>query len=278
MPRVGLIISTFNQAEYLARVLAGVGRQSSPPDEVLLADDGSETETGQLFVKWSANRKTRCQHVWQPHKGFRKAAILNEAVANARSEYLAFLDGDTLPHPRFVADHRCLARAGRFIQGHRALLKEEASAWFGTGDFRHDRHRALLTAQLEGLGNAFRWPRPWLRQRTDLRGIRGCNLAIWRHDFVMVNGYNEAFVGWGREDSELAVRLANLGVRRFDARGWALCYHLWHPPASRAGLSTNDQLLAEAQRTGVTRCQKGLDGHLAAAAPGVEPEIRHTDL
>ena len=274
MPRVGLIISTFNQREYLARVLTAVDRQSSPPDEVLLADDGSENETRQLFAKWSANQKARCQHVWQPHEGFRKAAILNEAVANARSEYFAFLDGDTLPHPRFVVDHRRLARDGRFVQGHRALLKEGASAWFGTGDFRRDRRRALLTAQLKGLGNAFRWPRPWLRPRRDLRGIRGCNLAMWRRDFVAVNGYNEAFVGWGREDSELAVRLANLGVRRFDARGWALCYHLWHPPASRDGLGANDQLLAEAQRTGVIRCQKGLAGHLAATTPGVDPGIR----
>jgi glycosyltransferase involved in cell wall biosynthesis len=274
MPRVGLIISTFNQREYLARVLAAVDRQSSLPDEVLLADDGSESETRQLFAKWSANQKARCQHVWQPHEGFRKAAILNEAVANARSEYFAFLDGDTLPHPRFVADHRRLARDGGFIQGHRALLKQGASAWFGTGDFRHERRRALLAAQLEGLGNAFRWPRPWLRPRRDLRGIRGCNLAMWRRDFVAVNGYNEAFVGWGREDSELAVRLANLGVRRFDARGWALCYHLWHLPASRDGLGANDQLLAEAQRNGITRCQKGLTGHLAATISGVDPGIR----
>ena len=278
MPRVGLIISTFDQAEYLARVLANVDRQCSPPDEVLLADDGSGSETRQLFAKWSANQRFRCQHVWQPHEGFRKAAILNEAVANAWSEYLAFLDGDTLPHPRFIADHRSLARDGGFIQGHRALLKEGASAWFGTSDLRHDRRRALLTAQLEGLGNAFRWPKPWLRPRRDLRGIRGCNLAMWRRDFVAVNGYNEAFMGWGREDSELAVRLANLGVRRFDARGWALCYHLWHPPASRASLGANDQLLAEAQRTGVTRCEKGLDGHLTPAGPGVEPGIRRPQL
>lgn len=83
---------------------------------------------------------------------------------------------------------------------------------------------------------------------------------------MAVNGYNEAFVGWGREDSELAVRLANVRVQRLDARGWALCYHLWHPPASRAGLGTNDELLAEAQRSGVTRCEKGLDAHLPASA------------
>jgi hypothetical protein len=54
----------------------------------------------------------------------------------------------------------------------------------------------------------------------------------------------------------------NQGVRRYDARGWALCYHLWHPPASRAGLPTNDDLLAQAQRDNVTRCTLGLSQHL----------------
>ena len=77
-----------------------------------------------------------------------------------------------------------------------------------------------------------------------------------------MNGYNEAFVGWGRVDSELAVRLMNQGVRRYDVRGWALCYHLWHPPASRAGLPTNDELLAQAQRDKVTRCVVGVDRYL----------------
>jgi hypothetical protein len=79
---------------------------------------------------------------------------------------------------------------------------------------------------------------------------------------VQVNGYNEDFIGWGREDSELAVRLMNLNVQRIDVRGWALCYHLWHPPASRTSVPANDELLAQAQRDKATRCSAGLDQHL----------------
>ena len=79
---------------------------------------------------------------------------------------------------------------------------------------------------------------------------------------MRVNGYNEAFLGWGREDSELAVRLMNTGVRRLDVRGWALCYHLWHPPASRAGVPGNDELLAAAIRGCAVRCAIGVQQHL----------------
>ena len=88
-----------------------------------------------------------------------------------------------------------------------------------------------------------------------------------------MNGYNEAFVGWGREDSELAVRLMKIGLRRLDVRGWALCYHLWHPPASRAGLSENDDLLAQAQRSGATRCEFGVSQYLTQSPDMIRPPL-----
>jgi glycosyltransferase involved in cell wall biosynthesis len=259
---LALIINTFNQPDYLNRVLNAVSQQRTLPDEVLLADDGSTNETKTSFDRWRAAQKFRCEHVWQEHRGFRRAHILNQTIARARGEYLVFLDGDTIPHPCFIADHRDLARPALFVQGHRALIERKAATEFGLHEFGCDRLSALCQFQLHGLKHAYRWPWPLRRVRQDLRGVRGCNLAIWRSDLVRVNGYNEAFTGWGREDSELAVRLTNSGVRRLDVRGWALCYHLWHPPVSRDELPANDELLVRAIREVATRCERGLDQHL----------------
>jgi hypothetical protein len=171
------------------------------------------------------------------------------------------LDGDTVPHPQFIADHRVTAKRGFFVQGHRALVEQKAAPWFGTGNFFAERRRAILQGQISGLKNAIRWPFAIRKIKDHLRGIRGCNLGIWRDDLACVNGYNEAFTGWGREDSELAVRLMNNGIQRLDLRGRALCFHLWHPPASRAGLPTNDSLLEAAVREKSKRCERGLDAH-----------------
>lgn len=258
---LALVINTFNQPDYLNRVLRAVSRQSVLPEEVVLADDGSSPETKTVFEQWRAAQKFRCEHAWQEHQGFRRARVLNQAIALAHSEYVVFLDGDTIPHPRFVADHQALACPSRFVQGHRALIGEKAAAWFGKNNFFVDRRRAILQNQISGLKNSFRWPFAFRKINHRLRGIRGCNLAIWRSDLVRVNGYNEAFVGWGREDSELAVRLKNSGVRRLDVRGRALCYHLWHPPVSRAELAGNDEILARAILEEHTRCERGLDQH-----------------
>jgi GT2 family glycosyltransferase len=263
-PSIALVINTYRQPEYLARVLRGVSAQTDRPDELLLAEDDTDAATSTVFEHWAKLKpEIRATHVSQEHNGFRRAKILNEAIARARSDYIVFLDGDTVPHPQFITDHRALAQDAAFVQGHRALIEKEAADYFGLGNFSADRRKALLTLQLRGLKHAYGWPFPLKRMREDLRGIRGCNLGIWRRDLVQVNGYNEAFVGWGREDSELAVRLMNSGIRRLDVRGRALCYHLWHPPASRDGLASNDQLLEQAIANRAKHCDLGLDKHHA---------------
>jgi glycosyltransferase involved in cell wall biosynthesis len=260
-PTLALVINTFNQPDYLARLLAAVARQTQPPDEILLADDGSDEKTRAVFSDWAAAQRRRTAHLWQAHENFRRAHILNQAIAAAQSDYLVFLDGDTLPHPAFIADHRAAAQRGFFVQGHRAMIGEKAAAWFGKNDFSADRRRAVFQNQISSLKNSFRWPFAVRKIQSHLRGIRGCNLGIWRDDLVRVNGYNENFTGWGREDSELAARLLNAGLRRLDLRGRALCFHLWHPPASRANLVANDGLLEKTVSEKIARCEQGLDRH-----------------
>ncbi|MDB6054778.1 MAG: glycosyl transferase family 2 [Verrucomicrobiales bacterium] len=260
---VTLIVNTFNQPEYLSKVLKGIGNQSLKPDEVLLADDGSAKPTRELFAEWSRENSYACKHIWQENKGFRRSRILNQAIAQSSSNYIVFLDGDTIPHPQFISDHQLVARKNYFVQGHRALIKEGAEQWFGVGNFQDDRKKAFFSGKLKGLKHAYRWPMAMTRVKRDLRGIRGCNLGIWRDDLIRTNGYNEEFVGWGREDSELAVRLMNNNVPRLDVRGRALCYHLWHPPASRSNVGQNDELLENSKSTDIKFCKLGLDQYIA---------------
>ena len=269
-PRIALIVNTYNQPDYLARVLKAISAQSAPADEVVLADDGSDEETRRVFTQWAAAQPFHTSHAWHEKNGFRRSRILNVAISRARSDYLVFVDGDTIPHPDFTADHRALAKRDHFIQGHRVLVSREASSYFGAGQFRSDRQRALFSGQLSGFKHIFRWLLPFKRIVANLDGVRGCNLSAWRSDLIKVNGYNENFIGWGCEDLELASRLLNAGVRRLDVRGRALCYHLWHPLLDRSNLSANQEILDEAIRTRSMACERGLRDHLAEQPPEYE--------
>src|SRR3954466_14735671 len=81
-----------------------------------------------------------------------------------------------------------------------------------------------------------RHPRRW-------RGARGSNMAFWRSDLDAVDGFDAAFTGWGREDSDIFVRMIRHGVRRKDGRFATAVLHLWHPEADRTQLSDNEQKL-----------------------------------
>lgn len=260
-PTVALIINTAQQPEYLARVLRAVANQSEHPDELIVAEDGTDLDAAALAKAVAGLKQTCFHHVAQEKAGFRRSRILNVAIARAEADYVVFLDGDTVPHPDFVRDHRRLARRGFFVQGHRVLVNEKGSVRFGTGDFCRDRRAAFLRGELNGLKHVFRWLTPFKRVLKDLDGVRGCNLGVWRSDLVRVNGYDEGYLGWGCEDLDLATRLFHSGVLRLDVRGRALCYHLWHPPADRWNLPANERRLKEAVRNGATRCVPGLDRH-----------------
>ncbi len=94
--------------------------------------------------------------------------------------------------------------------------------------------------------------------------MRTCNLGVWRADLTRVNGFDEVFEGWGYEDSDLAVRLINSGVRRKEG-AWATgVLHLWHRENDRRAEGQNWDRLQQRIRERATRAERGLDQYPSA--------------
>jgi hypothetical protein len=96
-----------------------------------------------------------------------------------------------------------------------------------------------------------------LRPRT-WRGARSCNLAAWRSDLDRVDGFDADFSGWGREDSDLLIRLLHAGVRRKEGAYATGVLHLWHPDADRSQLADNERRLAQVAQNGRVRAERGI--------------------
>jgi predicted glycosyltransferase involved in capsule biosynthesis len=96
-------------------------------------------------------------------------------------------------------------------------------------------------------------------KKNTLRGIKSCNLAFFKQDCISVNGFNNEFEGWGREDSEFIVRLQNKGIKRKNIRFNAIQFHLWHKENIRTALDKNDSLLREAIENRTRWCDDGVD-------------------
>ena len=264
-PEISLIIPTYERPGALDQVLRGVRRQSEMPGEILLADDGSGSATRKLAELWRAKLSAPLRHIWQEHLGFRKTIILNKCIAAASGRYIVFLDGDCVPHDRFVADHATLAEKNYWVQGRRCFVREQFAPDFSPG--ATPVLPWMLAGRITGWSKGIRLPLPLVRRNTGQRGIIGCNMGFWRDDLLAVNGFDEEFIGWGGEDSDIGTRLYHLGRPRKFVYGHAVVYHLDHPPLKHGPSEAWRLRLAETIQSRKIRCERGVNQYLAGAAP-----------
>jgi glycosyltransferase involved in cell wall biosynthesis len=263
--RLALAINTYERPDSLAAVLDSVWRQRLPPDEIVVADDGSSPAARAIIDDLVARSPLPVRLVSQPHEGFRVARLRNLAIAATSAEYVVLVDGDMLLHPEFVADHLRHARHGFYTQGVRvrtdAILTAEllespqdfpSPFDSGLGVLRRAYllHSPLLAGATRRIANSF-------------IAIKSCNQGFWREDLLKVNGFNEDMVGWGPEDKELCARIEHAGVRRQTLLFGGIACHLHHERESREFLPRNLAIFEETRRTRRVRCERGLDGHLA---------------
>jgi len=275
MSSVSLIVTTYNWPQALDLTLASVARQSRLPDEVVIADDGSDEATAQLVREWRLRLPCPLVHVWQEDRGFRLARSRNRAILAASGSYIVLVDGDVILHPRFVEDHLDCARPDCFIQAARPQLSPATTARVLSGAQTRigpltrgltRRPYALRSVLLSNLTS---------KVKTSLGGIQGCNQSFWREHAMRVNGYDERFTGWGPEDREFAARLLHVGVSRNYVRHRAVIFHLHHPSRAPQHANPFDAFMHETLRTGAIRCELGLDSH-AVAAPPIRPAATGT--
>lgn len=263
---ISVIVTTWNREDALDAVLRSLAVQTDRDFEVVVADDGSGEATAKLIANWVPKLGRPLKHVWQEHQGFRAAEIRNRAILASDGAYCIFLDGDCIARPGFVATHRKLAERGWFVTGNRILMSEALTQTVLRDNLDPERWTYREWARERGRGGINRTvplmrlplgPLRKIRFRA-WRGARSCNLAIWRSDLDRVDGFDCAYQGWGREDSDLLVRLLHSGIRRKDGVFATGVLHLWHPAADRSWLGDNDQKLDDAMSDKRIRAQRGL--------------------
>lgn len=269
---ISVVVTTYNRPDALQAVLRSLVAQSDRAFEVLVADDGSRDETTVAIAAVAADFPVSLLHLWQIDDGFRAAAARNLAVAASCGDYIIFIDGDCVLRADFIARHRALAEAGWFVAGNRVLLSEDFTqdSLRARGDLHVDGRLTWLARRFQGAVN--RWlplcfvaGQGWRKRKPNRwQGARTCNLALWRADFEAINGFDEAFQGWGHEDADLAIRLLHAGVRRKDGRFATAVLHLWHRENDRAHLLENERRLAEILSSDRVRALVGIDTYAAA--------------
>jgi glycosyltransferase involved in cell wall biosynthesis len=257
--KLTLIITTYNWPQSLFLVIESIRYQSITPDEIIIADDGSDSQTKDVISYFNKEFSMNIIHSWQEDHGFRAARSRNNAIIKSSGDYIVLIDGDVILHSNFVKDHFCNAEPGYFVQGSRALLSKKETkkainnkkvdfSFFSSG--LKNRKNAVYSNLLSLIFSS---------KKNHLKGIKSCNMGFYRKDCMQINGFNNDFEGWGREDSEFVVRMINSGFRRKNVRFNLIQFHLWHNDNSRQSLETNNAILDAAISKRTHWCENGIN-------------------
>lgn len=252
--KVSLIISTYNWPSALDLCMKSALNQTKLPDEIIIADDGSGSETRELVVAYQKNSPVKIIHAWHEDDGFRLAMIRNRALLASSGDYIVQVDGDVIMNRHFIEDHIAVAEKGCFVRGTRANLSEETSKRLHAE--KSIAIHPFSTGVVHRL-NAMRLPFSVSRLEADGSKVKGCNMAFWKEDLVAVNAYNNALQGWGHEDEELCWRLVNHGLRKKIVKMHAVVYHLYHKSASRESEEIHTEALDRCKSEHITYAENG---------------------
>ncbi len=241
-PLVSLIISFYNKIMLLEYVLAALERQSFKNFEVIIADDGSTQEVVEAINALKENYSFPIKHIWHEDNGWQKNVILNKAVLASRCDYLIFIDGDCIPHPKFIQEHIENRKENQVISGRRVMLTQRVSEKLTIDRIKNGYldHRAFFPLLWDTvfknskthIENMVRVRNPLIRKlfiKDKLRGFWGCNFSAWKKDILRVNGFDERFTypGFG-EDVDLDNRLRKTGVYPVSKKHLVTQYHVFH--------------------------------------------------
>ncbi len=264
--KTSVVISTYNNPESLRKCLLSFLVQTRLPDEIIIADDGSDDQTRRVFESFEFH-PLRLKHVWHEDQGWSKPVILNLALARVTSDYVIFCDGDCIMRADFVESHCRHARPRRYISGNPIQVPSNVHPRFHDKDIVSNRVFQFdflmqywdVASKIRRRLHPERWE-PLLNLATYRYCVfHGSNASAWLSDILAVNGFDETF-SYGSDDRELGVRLRNAGV----ASKWlkySLCQlHLGHPANRDAQqLRDNRQRFRQLFFSGTTRIEPGMD-------------------
>lgn len=261
-PTCSLVTPTYNWPEALELLLLSVKKQSYLPNEVIIADDGSNPETTSLIEEFQKDFPVPLHHIWHKDEGNQKPAIMNKAIASSKFDYIIEIDGDIIMHKDFIKDHLSLVEEGVYLFGSRVNIQENyLNTLFSKKQITFNFYSKGIkkrgrTLHIPFLANQYK------KENKFSSKLRGCNMSFWKKDFIKINGFNENLVGWGVDDSEMIQRLINIGIQGKRLKFKGIVYHIYHNEQDKSKVSFNMNIENETKEKNITFIEKGINQYL----------------
>jgi GT2 family glycosyltransferase len=205
-----IVIPTYNRLDMLLRVLDALERQvDAPPHEIIVINDGSKDDTDRVV----SQRKGIIFRT-QPNGGPGRAR--NHGVTLASGRFVIFIGDDTVPEPRFLAEH---ARV------HRESNDDPLVACLGYTGWPHEERVTAFMDYINDYGLQFGYKLIEDGAVVPYNFFYTSNISIDRQ-VLAAHPFDTSFPSAAWEDIELAYRLDAKGLKiRYNARAVTRHYH-----------------------------------------------------
>ena len=262
--QASVIISYYKNQRNLQIILHALNQQTAADTfEVIVSEDDDAGETVDFLRRMAAQYHFPIQHISQPDKGFQKCRALNKSVQAAKAPLLIFIDGDCMPHRKFVAEYLASAKQGTVLYGRRVQLSEKCTTQLLLQECPPTPNLLMLVATgckrvEEGLYLPF-VPQRFLARNANR--LLGCNMGIYKIDLIAINGFDEDYdFPGGGEDSDIEWRLEATKKITFQSMKFrAIVYHIYHPERfTREMEIRNNTFLQQKINAGYFICNNGI--------------------
>ncbi|MBU0699939.1 glycosyltransferase [bacterium] len=261
MYKITLVISVYNNIDFLDLVLDSLNFQTVKDFEVIVSEDCEKQEMKDFISKKKNILPFPVKHIFHEDVGFRKNILLNRAIRISEADFIVFIDGDCILHNKFIESYCEFMRLADCVTGRRVgLNKKITKQILETKNSRIGTINALLNAECKKeIKEAFYIP--FIRSKGNT-SILGSNFGVKKGLLMKINGFDEdylhACIG---EDVDLEMRLKKAGGVRFaSVKNRAIQYHLYHERGNNRAIEfeINNKLFEEKKKNIDYRCKNGL--------------------
>ena len=254
--KVSLIIAVYKDIEALSLIIEALQNQTYKNFEVIIAEDGDSFEM-KGYIK--TVKGLELKHLSQPDIGWRKNIMLNKAIMATTTDYLIFIDGDCVPHKKFVEEHIRLLEKNKVLCGRRT----EPGEYFST--LLRNKKTTINEFSSNYISNYFKLKKDEIRHYEDgiycepnsllgkiatIKGARkeahlvGCHWSCFKDDLLRINGFDEDFeLPTTGEDTDIERRLRHFGIQMKSCRNFAILIHLYHKKNFNPDIASKTQAL-----------------------------------
>ncbi len=252
--KVSLIVPTYKDIVALKLILDALQYQTYTNFEIVIAEDDNSEEMKKFLESYIS--KYEIKHFSQKDEGNRKAIILNKTLSKLTTDYIIFIDGDTIPYSTFIESHVLLSEPKTVLCGRRVNLGDKVStdlrdskisayeiekSFFRKYSYLYNDNMRHYEQGIRFSPNSFFYR--FLNKKNKNLHILGSNFSCHKEDIFAINGFDEDIIGGSKDDVDLEWRFIMSGCKLKSCKYCANLFHLNHSRSMRM----DDELIAKEQ-------------------------------